>query len=156
MDFDWATRPEDRSRLWQARHDAYFACLALRPGSRSVTTDVCVPISRLAECIRETTRRVAESGLAAPLLGHAGDGKFHLAVLVDPDDPQELARAQELNAGIVELALELEGSCSGEHGVGLGKRKSLAAEHGEALEVMRLLKQALDPQDLLNPGKLLP
>ncbi len=156
MDFEWATRPEDRSRLWQARHDAYFACLALRPGSRSVTTDVCVPISRLAECIRGTTRRVAASGLTAPLLGHAGDGNFHLAVLVNPEDAQEVARALALNAGIVELALKLEGTCSGEHGVGLGKRKYLAAEHGEGLEVMRLLKQALDPQGLLNPGKLLP
>jgi D-lactate dehydrogenase (cytochrome) len=156
MDFAWATRPEDRSRLWQARHDAYFACLALRPGSRSVTTDVCVPISRLAECISETARRVAESGLTAPLLGHAGDGNFHLAVLVNPEDPQEVARALDLNAAIVALALKLDGTCSGEHGVGLGKRKYLAAEHGEALNVMHLLKQALDPQNLLNPGKLLP
>jgi D-lactate dehydrogenase (cytochrome) len=156
MDFEWATRPEDRSHLWQARHDAYFACLALRPGSRSVTTDVCVPISRLAECIRSTMDSVAASGLTAPLLGHAGDGNFHLAVLVNPEDSEEMARAQKLNAGIVELALKLEGTCSGEHGVGLGKRRYLAAEHGEALNVMRLIKQALDPRNLLNPGKLLP
>ena len=156
MDFEWATRPEDRSRLWQARHDAYFACLALRPGSRSVTTDVCVPISRLAQCIRATQEDVAASGLTAPLLGHVGDGNFHLAVLADPDNAQEMAAAQALNEKVVTRALQMEGTCSGEHGVGLGKQKYLAAEHGEALEVMRALKQCLDPDDLLNPGKVLP
>ncbi|MBS1171729.1 MAG: D-lactate dehydrogenase (acceptor: cytochrome) [Proteobacteria bacterium] len=156
MDFEWATRPEDRSRLWQARHDAYFACLALRPGSRSVTTDVCVPISRLAQCIRATQEDVAASGLTAPLLGHVGDGNFHLAVLADPDNAQEMAAAQALNEKVVMRALQMEGTCSGEHGVGLGKQKYLAAEHGEALEVMRALKQCLDPDDLLNPGKVLP
>ncbi len=156
LDFEWATRPEDRSRLWQARHDAYFACLALRPGSRSVTTDVCVPISRLAQCIRAALEDVAASGLTAPLLGHVGDGNFHLAVLADPDKPQEMAAAQALNEKIVTRALQMEGTCTGEHGVGLGKQKYLAAEHGEALEVMRALKQCLDPDDLLNPGKVLP
>ena len=156
MDFEWATRPEDRSRLWQARHDAYFACLALRPGSRSVTTDVCVPISRLAQCIRATQEDVAASGLTAPLLGHVGDGNFHLAVLADPDNAQEMAAAQALNEKVVMRALQMEGTCSGEHGVGLGKQKYLAAEHGESLEVMRALKQCLDPDDLLNPGKVLP
>ena len=156
MDFEWATRPEDRSRLWQARHDAYFACLALRPGSRSVTTDVCVPISRLAQCIRATQEDVAASGLTAPLLGHVGDGNFHLAVLADPDNAQEMAAAQALNEKVVMRALQMEGTCSGEHGVGLGKQKYLAAEHGEALEVMRALKQCLDPDELLNPGKVLP
>jgi D-lactate dehydrogenase (cytochrome) len=156
MDFEWAARPEDRARLWQARHNAYFAILALKPGCRSVTTDVCVPISRLAECMRDTLADVEASGLVAPLLGHVGDGNFHLAVLVDPDNAAELAAAHALNERIVARALAMDGTCSGEHGVGLGKRKYLAAEHGEALEVMRTLKAALDPADLLNPGKLLP
>jgi D-lactate dehydrogenase (cytochrome) len=157
MDFEWATRPEQRSRLWQARHDAYFACLALRPGARSVTTDVCVPISRLAECIDGTLREVAASGFTAPLLGHVGDGNFHLVVLADPDDPAEMAAAVALNERIVAHALRLDGTCSGEHGVGIGKRKYLAAEHGaEAVALMRALKRTLDPRGLLNPGKLLP
>jgi D-lactate dehydrogenase (cytochrome) len=156
MDFEWAVRPEDRARLWQARHNAYFAILALKPGSRSVTTDVCVPISRLAECVHATLVDVQASGLTAPLLGHVGDGNFHLAILVDPANAEELAAAQSLNERIVARALALDGTCTGEHGVGLGKRKYLAAEHGEALEVMRALKAALDPEELLNPGKLLP
>ena len=156
MDFEWAARPEDRARLWQARHNAYFAILALKPGCRSVTTDVCVPISRLAGCVRDTLADVEACGLVAPLLGHVGDGNFHLAVLVDPDNREELAAAQALNERIVARALAMDGTCTGEHGVGLGKRKYLAAEHGEALAVMRTLKAALDPEDLLNPGKLLP
>jgi D-lactate dehydrogenase (cytochrome) len=121
-----------------------------------VTTDVCVPISRLAECVRATLVDVQASGLTAPLLGHVGDGNFHLAILVDPANAEELAAAQSLNERIVARALALDGTCTGEHGVGLGKRKYLAAEHGEALEVMRALKAALDPEELLNPGKLLP
>ncbi len=155
--FEWATRPEDRSRLWQARHDAYYAGLRLRPGSRSLTTDVCVPISRLAECIAETLEDVHESRLIAPLLGHVGDGNFHLLVLTDPDNNEEVARAQALSQRLVMRALRMEGTCTGEHGVGLGKQKYLAAEHGEAaLDVMRAIKRALDPENLLNPGKVLP
>jgi len=155
--FEWATRPEDRTRLWQARHDAYYACLRLRPGSRSLTTDVCVPISRLAECIAETLEDVRSSGLIAPLVGHVGDGNFHLLVLTDPANSDEVDHAQALSQRLVMRALRMEGTCTGEHGVGLGKQKYLAAEHGEAaLDIMRAIKQALDPENLLNPGKVLP
>lgn len=157
MDFQWATRPEDRSRLWQARHDVYYACLGLKPGARALTTDVCVPISRLAECIVETAADVAATGVIAPLVGHVGDGNFHLAILVDPDDSAEIARVQALAGRLVERALRLEGTCTGEHGIGIGKQKYLAQEHGHgALQVMRAVKRALDPENLMNPGKTLP
>ncbi|MRR08837.1 FAD-binding protein [bacterium] len=157
QDFDWATRPEDRSRLWQARHDAYYACLGLRPGARSLTTDVCVPISQLAACIRDTQADLAAHQLTAPLVGHVGDGNFHLLLLTDPDSPEEMEAARAFSNRLVERALTLGGTCTGEHGVGLGKRKYLAQEHGDdALDVMRTIKQALDPQDILNPGKILP
>jgi D-lactate dehydrogenase (cytochrome) len=157
LDFQWSPRPEDRSRLWQARHDAYYACLGLRPGARSLTTDVCVPISRLADCIGETLADLADSGLTAPLVGHVGDGNFHLLLLTDPDAPEEVARASAFSNRLVERAIAMEGTCTGEHGVGLGKRKYLAREHGEAaLEVMAAIKHALDPADILNPGKILP
>jgi D-lactate dehydrogenase (cytochrome) len=157
QDFDWATRPEDRSRLWQARHDAYYACLGLKPGSRSLTTDVCVPISRLADCIAETMADIAENKLTAPLVGHVGDGNFHLLLLADPDDADENERARAFSNRLVERALRMEGTCTGEHGVGMGKRKYMAREHGEAaLDAMRAIKRALDPDDILNPGKVLP
>lgn len=157
MDFDWATRPEDRSRLWQARHDAYYACLGLKPGARALTTDVCVPISRLADCINETVVDIAASGLLAPLVGHVGDGNFHLVLLVTPDDSVEVAQARAFSNRLVERALRMEGTCTGEHGIGIGKQKYLALEHGAAaLDVMRAVKQALDPENLLNPGKILP
>jgi D-lactate dehydrogenase (cytochrome) len=157
MDFDWATRPEDRTRLWQARHDAYYACLGLKPGARSLTTDVCVPISQLAACIAETVGDIAASGLVAPLVGHVGDGNFHLLLLLDPDDKAEAERARAFSNRLVERAIRMDGTCTGEHGVGIGKRKYLAAEHGDdALAVMRAIKRALDPQNILNPGKLLP
>jgi D-lactate dehydrogenase (cytochrome) len=157
MDFQWATRPEDRSRLWQARHDAYYACLGLRPGCRALSTDVCVPISRLADCIAETLADLEASGLTAPLVGHVGDGNFHLVLLADPDVPQELARIKEFSNRLAERAVQMDGTCTGEHGVGLGKRGYLAREHGDgALQVMRAIKQALDPASLLNPGKILP
>jgi D-lactate dehydrogenase (cytochrome) len=157
LDFQWATRPEDRSRLWQARHDAYYACLGLRPGARSLTTDVCVPISRLADCIGETMTDLATSRLTAPLVGHVGDGNFHLLLLADPNDADELERARQFSNRLVERAVKMEGTCTGEHGVGLGKRKYMALEHGEvALDMMRAIKQALDPNNLLNPGKVLP
>lgn len=156
-DFVWAERPEDRSRLWQARHDAYFACLNLRPGCRALTTDVCVPISRLAECIAETETDREDSGLLAPLLGHVGDGNFHMLLLVSPTDAAELERARAFASRLVERAIRLEGTCTGEHGIGLGKRRYLLAEYGEdAIAVMRALKMALDPQNILNPGKILP
>jgi D-lactate dehydrogenase (cytochrome) len=153
--FDWATRPEDRSKLWQARHDAYWAARALRPGARAIATDVCVPISRLADCVTETQRDVVDSRLVAPILGHVGDGNFHLSLLVDLADADEVARAKALLERLVARALAMDGTCTGEHGVGQGKMKYLKAEHGEsALAVMRTLKQALDPRDILNPGKI--
>ena len=155
--FGWATRPEDRTRLWQARHDAYFACLQLKPGCRCFPTDVCVPISRLAECIAETNEDIARVSIPIALFGHVGDGNFHLVVLVDPDNAKEMEEAAWISRRVVERAIAMEGTCTGEHGIGLGKRKYLVAEHGEvAVEVMRAVKLALDPSGLLNPGKVLP
>ncbi len=155
--FEWATRPEDRSRLWQARHDAYFACLQLKPGCRCFPTDVCVPISRLAECIAATYDDIAQVSIPIALFGHVGDGNFHLVVLVDRDNPQEMAEAAWISERVVERAIALDGTCTGEHGIGLGKRKYLVREHGAvAVDVMRALKIALDPHNLLNPGKVLP
>jgi D-lactate dehydrogenase (cytochrome) len=156
MGFAWTSTPEERARLWQARHDVYYATVASRPGARAMTTDVCVPISQLAPCILETQADARATGLAAPLVGHAGDGNFHLILMLDPDDAEEVARVQAYSQRLVERALRMGGTCSGEHGVGLGKMKYLKAEHGEALEVMRAIKQVLDPHDLMNPGKMLP
>lgn len=156
MDFEWASRPEERSRLWAARHDVYFASLNLRPGSRGITSDVCVPISRLAECVAGTRDDIAASGFIAPIVGHVGDGNFHTIILVDPEDADEIARAEALNHRIVERALALGGTCTGEHGIGIGKQHFLVAEHGDAaVDTMRLIKQALDPHNLLNPGKVI-
>ena len=153
--FEWATRPEDRSKLWQARHDAYWAGRALRPGSAAVATDVCVPISKLAQCVIETQRDIADSRLVAPILGHVGDGNFHLTLLVDLADPGEVARAKALSERLVARALAMDGTSTGEHGVGQGKMAYLPAEHGEAtLDVMRAIKRALDPDGILNPGKI--
>ena len=154
-EFLWATEPEERTRLWQARHDAYYAALALRPGCKGWTTDVCVPISRLADCILETQRDLERSFLTAPLVGHVGDGNFHTLLLVDPDDPDELAEAKRLNDRMIERALAADGTCTGEHGIGLGKREYLRSELGEAVDVMSAIKRALDPDNLMNPGKLL-
>jgi len=153
--FEWATRPEDRTRLWQARHDGYWAALGLRPGARAIATDVCVPISRLAECVVESQRDAAESELLTPIVGHVGDGNFHMSLLVDMSDAAEVARADAFMRRLVERALKMEGTCTGEHGVGQGKMKYLPAEHGEAaLDAMRALKRALDPQNIMNPGKI--
>ncbi|MFC5303089.1 FAD-binding oxidoreductase [Azospira restricta] len=155
--FQWATRPEERTRLWQARHDAYFACLQLKPGGRAFPTDVCVPISRLAECIAATNADLAQVSIPIMLFGHVGDGNFHLVVLVDPANEKEMAEAEWINERVVERALAMEGTCTGEHGIGLGKKKFMLREHGDgAVDVMRALKRALDPDDLLNPGKILP
>jgi D-lactate dehydrogenase (cytochrome) len=155
-DFQWATTPEDRTRLWSARHNAYFACLQLKPGSRSCTTDVCVPISRLAECIAETIKDTEASRLPAPILGHVGDGNFHCAILVDPADPAEMEEAERLNQRIVERALRMDGTCTGEHGVGLHKMDFLLDEHGaDGIELMARIKRAFDPLNILNPGKVL-
>jgi D-lactate dehydrogenase (cytochrome) len=153
-DFDWASRPEDRNKLWQARHDAHYANMQLRPGAKAWPTDVCVPISRLADCIDETRRDIDESGLLAPIVGHVGDGNFHVDMVLDPDNADEVSRAVELNERLVARALEMEGTCTGEHGVGYGKIDKLAAEHGDALDVMRGLKQTIDPLNLMNPGKV--
>lgn len=153
--FTRAVTPEARAGLWQARHDAYYAALALRPGSRGWTTDACVPISRLADCIVETKRDIAASHLVGALVGHVGDGNFHVVFPVNPDDPGELEEAERLSDRIAERALSMGGTCSGEHGVGIGKKKFLAREHGEGLEVMRAIKAALDPLNIMNPGKLL-
>ena len=154
--FEWATRLEDRERLWQARHDALYAALALRPGGRPWTTDVCVPISRLAECILQTKQDNRDASFPIALVGHAGDGNFHLVYVLDPDNPAELDQARRLNDRMVMRALAMGGTCSGEHGVGYGKMKYLDAEHGPALDVMRTIKRALDPDNRMNPGKMIP
>jgi D-lactate dehydrogenase (cytochrome) len=154
LDFEWATRPEERTRLWQARHDAYFACLQLRKGSRMIATDVCVPISRLAECIGETQDDVARASMPIPLFGHVGDGNFHLMILVDPDSAADVDEAWELNTRLVRRALAMGGTCTGEHGIGLGKREFLVEEFGAGVDVMRSLKRTLDPLNLMNPGKV--
>jgi D-lactate dehydrogenase (cytochrome) len=153
-EFKWATKPEERTQLWTARHDVTYANKALRPGCEIWATDVCVPISRLAECILETKKDLKESFLMAPLVGHVGDGNFHLGFLINRDDPKELAEAERLNDRLVMRALAMDGTCTGEHGIGLGKMKFLTAEHGEAVSVMRAVKMALDPQNIMNPGKI--
>jgi D-lactate dehydrogenase (cytochrome) len=153
----WATKPAERRQLWEARHGAYDAVLALRPGSQGFTTDVCVPISRLAECIQETRADLDASGLVATIMGHVGDGNFHAIVLVDPDRPDELSRARELMVRLVQRAIGMDGTCTGEHGVGTGKRSYLELEHGrEGVALMRALKRTIDPAGLFNPGKIIP
>jgi D-lactate dehydrogenase (cytochrome) len=154
-DFRWATKVEDRNKLWKARHDSYYAALALKPGCKGWATDVCVPISRLADCILETQKDIAEAKLIAPLVGHVGDGNFHLVFLIDPDDPAEMATAQRVNDRMIERALAMGGTCTGEHGVGYGKIHCLEAEHGAGVETMRVIKRALDPDNRMNPGKVL-
>ena len=152
--FQWATRLEDRERLWRARHEALYAAVALRRGARAWITDVCVPISRLAECIIETRKDHTDAPFPISLVGHAGDGNFHLNYIVDPARPDELEAARRLNERLVMRALAMDGTCTGEHGVGYGKMKYLAAEHGSSLDVMRTLKRALDPDNRMNPGKM--
>jgi D-lactate dehydrogenase (cytochrome) len=153
--FEWTTKAEDRSRLWQARHDSYWAMLALRSGCKGFATDVCVPISKLAECVAETQRDIAELKLIAPIVGHVGDGNFHVGVMVDMNDHEEAARGRKFLDRLVERAIAMDGTCTGEHGVGQGKIKYLEAEHGKAaIEAMRSLKRALDPDNILNPGKI--
>jgi len=155
--FEWATKAEDRTRLWQARHDVYWASIALRPGAKGVATDVCVPISRLADCVEETRKEIDELGLLSPIAGHVGDGNFHCMPLVDMDDPDEIARAELFIERLVERALAMGGTCTGEHGVGQKKMKYLEAEHGpEALALMRALKRTIDPKNIMNPGKVVP
>jgi D-lactate dehydrogenase (cytochrome) len=153
--FAWATDESDRRKLWHARHRAYDAARATRPGSQGLTTDVCVPVSRLAECILETQADIETLGLPAPIVGHVGDGNFHVAVLVDPNDPSEVERAEAFHERLVRRAIAMEGTCTGEHGVGYGKAPFLLEEHGAAgVAMMRAVKQALDPAGLFNPGKV--
>jgi len=152
--FRWEAREEDRLRLWQARHDAYFAVRGLRPGASVIATDACVPISRLADCVAETQADLDRLGLLAPIVGHVGDGNFHLSVLVDMASPLEVRAAEELIARLAERAVRMDGTCTGEHGVGQGKIDYLPEELGAALDVMRAIKTALDPQNILNPGKI--
>jgi len=152
--FQWASKPEERNRLWQARHNAYYAGKALRPGAEGVVTDVCVPISRLSEAIDKARALISATGLLAPLVGHVGDGNFHLLILFDPDDPLEMQKAVDLAGKVNTVALECDGTVTGEHGVGSGKKKYMVDEHGDAYALMGLLKKAIDPDNIMNPGKL--
>jgi len=152
--FDWATKTEVRTKLWEARHTAYYASLAMYPGKKGMPTDVCVPISRLAECIAETKRDLAASGIEAPIIGHVGDGNFHTLLIFDPDNADEVARCKAFNERLIARALAMDGTCTGEHGIGYGKIEFMQAEHGEGASVMRAVKQALDPHNLMNPGKV--
>ncbi|MCG8490367.1 MAG: FAD-binding protein [Sneathiellales bacterium] len=154
-DFKWTTQAEDRTKLWQARHDAAYAARALRNNASMWATDVCVPISRLADCIMQTKEDLDQSDLIAPIVGHVGDGNFHLAFVLDKSNPEEMEEAERLNARLIKRAQGMDGTCTGEHGVGLGKKKYLKDELGDAVEVMRVLKSALDPQNIMNPGKII-
>lgn len=153
-EFIWSTRAEERLKLWQARHDAYWSCIALRPGAKAVATDVCVPISRLAECIAETEVDIAEAGLIAPIVGHAGDGNFHVSVLVDDTSREEIEALEKFVERLNMRALAMDGTCTGEHGIGQGKMHFLELELGGALDAMRSIKTALDPDNIMNPGKI--
>lgn len=156
MDFDWAERPEDRTRLWTARHNAYFAGLQLRPGCKASTTDVCVPISRLAECIDAATEALSKASFPSTIVGHVGDGNFHVLMLLDPNNEAEWAESERLNHQLVTQAIDAQGTCTGEHGIGLHKKQFMVHEHGEdALDLMRALKHAFDPKNILNPGKVI-
>jgi D-lactate dehydrogenase (cytochrome) len=153
--FQWASTPEERNKLWKARHEAYYAAVNLRPGAVGWATDVCVPISRLPECITATKRDLERASLPATILGHVGDGNFHVIFSIDPDEPADMAEADAINARLVERALAMDGTCTGEHGIGIGKQQWLVKELGEdTVDIMRMLKRALDPQDLFNPGKI--
>lgn len=155
--FTWATQAEERTKLWQARHDAYWACFTLRPGTKAIATDICVPISRLADCVNETHKDIADSRLVSPIIGHVGDGNFHCNLLVDINDGDEMQRAEGFLERLVQRGLAMEGTCTGEHGVGQAKMKYMGEEHSAAtLGVMRTIKQALDPDNIMNPGKLVP
>lgn len=156
MDFEWADRPEERTRLWTARHNAYFAGLQMRPGCKASTTDVCVPISRLAECIDTATKDLATASFPSTIVGHVGDGNFHVLMMLDPDSQAEWAESEKLNKKLVKQAIDADGTCTGEHGIGLHKIQFMSDEHGEdALDLMRSLKKAFDPNNILNPGKVI-
>ncbi len=153
-DFQWSTKTEDRTKLWKARHNAFFAAKALKPGFDGLSTDVCVPISKLAEAIALTTQDATDHGMFAPTLGHVGDGNYHTLFLTDPNKPEELETAKMLSARMNERALALGGTVTGEHGIGVGKMKFMLAEHGDAWSIMADIKRTLDPQNIMNPGKL--
>ena len=154
--FQWAVQESDRQQLWRARHDAYYAGLAVYPGYRGYVTDVCVPISRLADCIAETQADIAASGMFAPVIGHVGDGNFHATIFIDPDDDAMFAKALELDKRMVERAQSMGGTCTGEHGIGIGKLKHMRNEHGDAaIAAMQAIKAALDPHNIMNPGKVI-
>jgi D-lactate dehydrogenase (cytochrome) len=156
LGFEWATKPEDRSRLWAARHNAYFALLQMRPGCRSISTDCCVPISQLADCILDTKADCEKFGMTYSIIGHVGDGNFHVLMLIDPSDAADVAKAEQINARMVARALDMDGTCTGEHGVGMHKMDFLIQEHGEeGIALMRKLKHTFDPSNLLNPGKVI-
>jgi D-lactate dehydrogenase (cytochrome) len=152
--FRWSNLPEQRDALWKARHEAYYAAIGLRKGAVGWPTDVCVPIGRLAECIAQTKQDLEAASLPAPILGHVGDGNFHVVFVLDPNNPAEAAEAEALNARLVRRALDMDGTCTGEHGIGLGKQDWLIEEMGEGVEIMRTLKRAMDPLNLFNPGKI--
>jgi D-lactate dehydrogenase (cytochrome) len=154
LQFQWANKPEERSKLWSARDNTLYAGLGLRPGSKAMISDVCVPVSRLDECLVGTKEDIAQSGLIAPIVGHVGDGNFHTLILIDPNSPEEIERAKALHERMVQRALSLEGTCTGEHGIGNGKIAFLEQELGDAVPLMRAIKQTLDPQGLMNPGKI--
>jgi D-lactate dehydrogenase (cytochrome) len=154
--FEWATTPEERTRLWTARHKAYFAALQMRPGCRCLSTDTCVPISRLAESINASVDEAEAAALPYWIVGHVGDGNFHLCVAFDPDDSGERAKAEALAKRISLRAIAMGGTCTGEHGIGVHKLEALVQEHGEAVELMRTIKRALDPCNIMNPGKTVP
>lgn len=155
-DFVWDTDEAERKRLWQARHNAYYASSALRPEASALSTDACVPISRLAECVSATAKDIAASGMIGPIVGHVGDGNFHVLLLVNTDDPLEIETADGIISRLAIRAIEMEGTCTGEHGIGQGKQKYMAQEHGEAIAMMQAIKAALDPKNILNPGKIWP
>ena len=152
--FDWATKEEERQKLWQARHDAFWATKALMPGKEVFATDVCVPISRLAQCVKETEQDLEINGLFGPIVGHVGDGNFHVVLYCDRADADELARVKGFYERLIHRAIAMEGTCTGEHGVGSGKIRFLEAEHGSGVQVMRQIKAALDPKNIMNPGKI--
>lgn len=154
--FEWTTSAEERNKLWQARHDAYWATLALRPDAKGISTDVCVPISRLAECVNAAQARLDELGFIAPIVGHVGDGNFHTLPLIDMDNAEEVAKADEFVGWLNDLAISMGGTCTGEHGIGQGKRPYLVKELGGAVDMMAAIKSAIDPDNIMNPGKILP
>lgn len=153
-EFKWSNLPEERSKLWKARHEAYYAAVNMRQGAVGWATDVCVPISSLAECITETKKELEQSAIPATILGHVGDGNFHVVFSIDPNAPEEMVEVEAINKRLVKRALDMDGTCTGEHGIGLGKQDCLVDELGDAVDMMRLIKRAIDPQNLFNPGKI--